>query len=64
MRRASICVVLLVLVAACHREPSFDERYKAAQDSIGAKVKEIDAQASGSAPPPAEDAAAEGEGGR
>lgn len=60
MRFAPLSVALLALVAGCHREPSFDERYKAAQDGIDAKVKEIDAQASGSALPPAEEEQGEG----
>ncbi|MDE2435143.1 MAG: hypothetical protein KGM49_02675 [Sphingomonadales bacterium] len=41
MRRAAI-ILGLVLIAGCRREPSFDERYKAAQQRIDAKSAAID----------------------
>ena len=34
----------LALLAACSREPDFDERYDAVSKEIGAKAKEIDAE--------------------
>ena len=40
MRCLAIAAVLWL--AACEREPSFDERYDAAQDQIEAKAAELD----------------------
>lgn len=42
MRGAIILVVLAV--AACRQEPSFDERYESAQQSIAQKAEELDAE--------------------
>lgn len=42
MRAAAILGALLL--CACEREPSFDERYETAQESIEDKAKELDAQ--------------------
>ena len=41
MRGAALLVVL-ALVSACKREPTFDERYAAAQRAIRAKAGELD----------------------
>lgn len=37
-------LLALALIAACKREPSFDERYAEAQKVIGDKAAEIDAE--------------------
>ncbi|TCM22008.1 hypothetical protein EDF56_101685 [Novosphingobium sp. PhB165] len=55
MRRAILCVVSLAALAGCHREPTFDERYAAARAKIDTTAREIEAQASGSAVPTAEE---------
>ncbi|KTE21755.1 hypothetical protein ATE67_03605 [Sphingopyxis sp. H050] len=41
MRRAAI--LLPLLLAACHQEPSFDERYDKAAKEIDARAKAMDA---------------------
>lgn len=41
MRRAAVVVALLV-VAACKREPSFDDRYNATANSIEQRAARID----------------------
>lgn len=41
MLRLALLIGLLVL-AGCRREPSFDERYKAAQQRLDAKAAAID----------------------
>ncbi|MEC7400210.1 MAG: hypothetical protein VYD00_09370 [Pseudomonadota bacterium] len=48
-------VVILAALAlcACESEPSFDERYDTAQETIEAKAKELDAELE---PPPPPDA--------
>lgn len=48
-------VVILAALAlcACESEPSFDERYDTAQETIEAKAKELDAELE---PPPLPDA--------
>lgn len=40
-------LVVALLLAACDREPDFDERYRAANARIGEAASEIDAQVSG-----------------
>lgn len=42
MRRAVILAALAL--CACQSEPSFDERYDTAQDTIEAKAQELDAE--------------------
>lgn len=58
MRR--LAILLPLLLAACHREPSFDERYDKAAKEIDARAKAMDkdiaesekaAKAVGEAPP-------------
>ncbi|WP_260921722.1 hypothetical protein [Novosphingobium sp. 9] len=48
LRRERIALLAVVAGAAClggcHREPTFDERYSEAQQSIGKTAKEIDTQ--------------------
>ncbi|MBT0669033.1 hypothetical protein HT136_11730 [Novosphingobium profundi] len=51
---------LVLLVGACHQEPSFDERYDAASQSIQDRAREIDARIAGaSGTPSAEGSVAE-----
>lgn len=59
MRRILIVAACVASLAACHKEPTFDERYDTARETIGQRAKEIDAQISGT--PPAE---ADGKGAR
>ena len=40
-------ILLALVLAACSREPDFDERYEAAKSRIGEAAAEIDAQVSG-----------------
>ncbi|WP_395333391.1 hypothetical protein WBP06_07510 [Novosphingobium sp. BL-8H] len=54
MRRLLLAAAVLAL-GGCHREPTFDERYKAAQTQIDQKAREIDTQAMGSGVPSAID---------
>jgi hypothetical protein len=43
MRIAGCCVIVaLVMLSACKREPSFDERYAGAQKVIRDKARELD----------------------
>ena len=42
MRRAVILAA--ISLGACQSEPSFDERYDSAQQTIEAKAKELDAE--------------------
>jgi len=44
----ALAIAVLVLLCGCQRQPSFDERYKAAQDHISKTAKEIDAQVAAS----------------
>lgn len=46
-------LILLVLLAGCSREPSFDERYAATQQRLEARSAEIEQQLATTAPPPA-----------
>lgn len=50
-RAAWVFVGCLASLAGCKREPSFDERYQAADKHIRETVQEIDAQMSGSPTP-------------
>ena len=49
-------VVILAALAlcACESEPSFDERYDTAQETIEAKAKEMDAELEQQPPPDAD----------
>lgn len=58
MRRILIVAACSAALAACHKEPTFDERYDSARETIGQRAKEIDAQISGTGTPPAEEAEA------
>lgn len=59
MHRAHWLILALgFAVAACNREPTFDERYAAAQARINATAKDIDAHVAGTAPAQDEDTAA------
>jgi len=42
--RACAGASLLLVLAACNQEPSFDERYAAAQKKVGATATGMDAQ--------------------
>jgi hypothetical protein len=44
MRGSAILLVALAALAACKREPTFDERYQAAQAKIHASAAAIDAE--------------------
>lgn len=61
MRRAWPWLIVLALVSACKREPTFDERYAATQKRIEGKSQQLDAElagqtkAPGAAPQPAEE---------
>lgn len=46
MRSVSIPILCLLALAACRREPSFDERYDAANEKIRDTAAQIDAQMS------------------
>ncbi|PNU06153.1 hypothetical protein [Novosphingobium guangzhouense] len=46
----------VVLLSACKREPTFDERYDTANKAIVDRAKQIDAQIAGTGTPPAESA--------
>jgi uncharacterized lipoprotein len=39
-----LAVLALAMLAACHSEPSFDERYNAAEKQIRDTASEIDAE--------------------
>lgn len=49
--RAALALALLLTGTACKREPTFDERYEAAQKKIGETSEEIDAELAGRATP-------------
>lgn len=51
MRRICLCAAATLLIAGCHREPTFDERYEAARTKLDKTAREIDAQAQGSGVP-------------
>ena len=61
MRIAGALLLLPALLAACAEEPSFDERYAAAEKKVRHTAAEIDSDlrandpAATPAPPPAED---------
>lgn len=48
--RAGFLILLLLGATACKREPSFDERYAAAQKRIDAKSQELDTELAGQRP--------------
>lgn len=52
IRRAIPLFTLALLLAACQREPGFDERYAATQKKLEAKAAEIDRQLATPAPSP------------
>lgn len=56
-----LALALAASLGGCKREPTFEERYDAANKSIVERAKRIDAQIAGTAAPPAdeEDASAE-----
>lgn len=60
MRAAFIVLALGGLLAGCHREPSFDERYDTANKTIADRVKAIDGQIAGTAAPPVDEEGDEG----
>ncbi|MGB3807703.1 MAG: hypothetical protein WA936_10935 [Erythrobacter sp.] len=37
-----LAILALVILCGCEREPTFDERYEAAQEEIEAKAAELD----------------------
>ena len=51
-RRLIPPMALVLLLAACQREPSFDDRYAATQTKLDAKAAEIDRQVASPAPSP------------
>ena len=42
--RGPVALCLLLALAACQQEPTFDERYDAASKQIGTSAKEMDAE--------------------
>lgn len=55
MRTGLIAAFALVaLLGRCKREPTFEERYKAANKTIVDRAKEIDAQIAATGSPPLE----------
>ena len=40
----SAMILAAIVLSACQSEPSFDERYDTAQETIEAKAKELDAE--------------------
>lgn len=52
IRRAIPFITTALLLAACQREPDFDERYAATQKKLEAKAAEIDRQMATPAPSP------------
>lgn len=40
----SAIILAAIVLSACQSEPSFDERYDTAQETIEAKAKELDAK--------------------
>lgn len=56
MGRVLILLAGLVALSGCHKEPSFEERYEAANEKISKRARDIDAQIAGTSTPPAEDA--------
>ena len=48
---ATLILPIALTLAACKREPDFDERYKAANEKIGRTAREIDAQVAGTGMP-------------
>lgn len=42
--RAPLPLVSLLLLAACQQEPSFDERYEAAQKKVGTTAAKLEAE--------------------
>ena len=44
MRRAAVVVALVLAVAGCKREPSFDDRYNATANEIELRAARIDDQ--------------------
>jgi len=51
MRVALILAMACLALAGCKREPSFDERYDAANKTIAKTAHEIDAEITGSPAP-------------
>ncbi len=56
MGRVLILLAGLVALSGCHKEPSFEERYDAANEKIAKRARDIDAQIAGTATAPAQDA--------
>ena len=50
----SVVLLTAILLGACQSEPSFDERYDSAHQSIEAKAKELDAELNDTAEPKAD----------
>jgi hypothetical protein len=42
--RQTLPVISMLLLAACQQEPSFDERYEAAQKKVGTTAAELEAE--------------------
>jgi hypothetical protein len=42
MRRRLVLGGALLALAACHRQPSFDERYASAQQALGSEAAALD----------------------
>lgn len=53
-RALPVAMAALLALAACHREPDFDERYDAASAKISQAAADIDAQIAGTSAPPTE----------
>ncbi|MDF2639768.1 MAG: hypothetical protein K0R64_2752 [Novosphingobium lindaniclasticum] len=51
MRRGLMAVAGLVALAACRQEPTFEERYDKASETIRQRAKSIDAQISATGAP-------------
>ncbi|MFT4054455.1 MAG: hypothetical protein QM681_08100 [Novosphingobium sp.] len=49
-----VAFALAALLGGCKREPTFEERYKAANKTIVDRAKEIDAQIAATGSPPME----------
>ena len=52
---ATLILPVALTLAACKREPDFDERYKTASEKIGRTAREIDAQVAGTGTPATEE---------
>lgn len=62
MRRAVFLLTAPLLLAACHKEPDFEERYHKAAEEIEARAKAMDADIAKSGAVASDGAAAASEG--